>query len=102
MNSVSGFSPGCPTRYRLALGPATRLHNGLCEEKRRESATGLQARKGEPTGLRTMEATGPCGNGGRGRGIGVAGRAGLDFQPGFGPLPNRDWKFLFYFQIFFL
>jgi hypothetical protein len=67
MNSVSGFSPGCLTRYQLALGPATRLHNGLCEEKRREPATGLQARNGEPAGLRTTEATGPCGNGGRGR-----------------------------------
>jgi hypothetical protein len=61
MNSVSSFSPGCPTRYRLALGPATGLHNGLCEEKRREPATGLQARKGEPAGLRTMEATRPGG-----------------------------------------
>jgi hypothetical protein len=79
-NSVSGFSSRCLTRFRLALGPAT----------------GVQA----PVGLHTMEATGPCGNGGRGRGIGVAGRAGLGFQPGFGPLPNRNWKFLFYFQIF--
>jgi hypothetical protein len=100
MNSVSGFSPGCPTRYRLVLGSATGLHNGMCEEKSRELATGLQARKGEPAGLRTMEVTGPCGNGGRGRGIGVAGRAGLILQPGFGPVPNRNWKFLFYFQIF--
>jgi hypothetical protein len=23
-------------------------------------------------------------------------------QPGFGPLPNRNWKFIFYFQIFVL
>jgi hypothetical protein len=102
MNSVLGFSPGCPTRYQLALGPVTGLNNGLCEEKRWEPATGLQARKGEPAGLRTMEATGPCGNEGRGSGIGMAGRAGLGFQPGFSPLQNRNWKFLFYFQIFFL
>jgi hypothetical protein len=57
------------------------------------ASAALRAAKGKG---RSAGPIGPCSEATAGRYAGV----GLGRWEGFGPLPNRNWKFLFYFQIF--